>query len=272
MNFQTAEKYLDYVLVPSGLLVLGIYHCWLLIMIIRRPRRTVIGLNIASRHRWIYHMMGDQQKNGILAVQSLRNNLMASTVLASIAITLSSLISAVVSNTSSSSKSTSMGYTLREVKYFAVLICFLTAFFCNMQCTRYYAHVSLLVNVPCPEEKDEFTEYVAQKLNRGGLFWSIGLRAFYFAFPLLLWTFGPIPMFACSCLMALVLYFWDTTKSYSGYVRNGFVHEDHGNLDVESIVDSIESVRSGDSMLYCALLGSTKLGSTSDPNFLSPVS
>lgn len=270
MNLQMAEKYLDYVLVPSGLLVLGIYHCWLLITIIRHPRRTVIGLNIASRHRWIYHMMGDPQKNGILAVQSLRNNLMASTVLASIAITLSSLISAVVSNTSSSSKS-SVG-SLREVKYFAVLICFLTAFFCNMQCTRYYAHVSLLVNVPCPEEKEEFTEYVAQKLQRGGLFWSIGLRAFYFSFPLLLWTFGPIPMFACSCLMAVVLYFLDTTRSYSRYVHNGLVHEEHGNLDVESIGDSIESVRSGDSMLYCALLGSTKLGSTSDANFLSPLS
>ena len=57
VNFGVQEKYLDYVLVPSGLLVLGIYHSWLLIAIRRHPTRFVIGLNRVSRHRWVYHMM-----------------------------------------------------------------------------------------------------------------------------------------------------------------------------------------------------------------------
>ena len=51
------EMYLDYVLVPAGLLVLGIYHIWLLFTIIRRPTTTVIGLNSFSRYQWVHHMM-----------------------------------------------------------------------------------------------------------------------------------------------------------------------------------------------------------------------
>lgn len=38
-------------------------------------------------------------------------------------------------------------------------------------------------------------EYVQMALIRGSAFWSVGLRAIYFATTLLLWIFGPIPMF-----------------------------------------------------------------------------
>lgn len=48
---------LDYVLVPVGMLVLLIYHVWLLYTIIRHPSRTVIGLNAQSRYQWILFMM-----------------------------------------------------------------------------------------------------------------------------------------------------------------------------------------------------------------------
>lgn len=44
---------------------------------------------------------------------------------------------------------------------------------------------------------------------RGGDFWSLGLRALYFALDLLLWFFGPIPMFICSVTMVMVLHYLD---------------------------------------------------------------
>ncbi|CAH1430074.1 unnamed protein product [Lactuca virosa] len=62
--------------------------------------RTVIGLNAESRHQWVFSMMADPLKNGVLAVQTIRNNIMASTLLATTAITLSSIISVFVSSTS----------------------------------------------------------------------------------------------------------------------------------------------------------------------------
>ncbi|MCD7463365.1 hypothetical protein HAX54_050425 [Datura stramonium] len=83
---------LDYVLVPVGLLFMVGYHLWLLHRILKHPIRTVIGINSINRHFWVCAMMEDPSKNGVLAVQTLRNNIMASTLLASTAIMLSSLI------------------------------------------------------------------------------------------------------------------------------------------------------------------------------------
>uniref|UniRef100_A0A1S3XH23 Uncharacterized protein n=3 Tax=Nicotiana TaxID=4085 RepID=A0A1S3XH23_TOBAC len=95
------EHQLDYALVPLGLAIFLAYHAWLMFTIIRYPRRTVIGINSESRHNWVLSVMTDPIKNGVLAVQTIRNNIMASTLLATTAITLSSIISVFVSNKSS---------------------------------------------------------------------------------------------------------------------------------------------------------------------------
>ncbi|KAK8344292.1 hypothetical protein V6Z12_A07G069700 [Gossypium hirsutum] len=101
------KEKLDFILVPTGLLVLALYHVWLLFTILKHPTRTVIGLNAESRHQWVLSMMSDPLKNGVLAVQTIRNNIMASTLLATVAITLSSLISVFVTSSSDSSNTTS---------------------------------------------------------------------------------------------------------------------------------------------------------------------
>ncbi|XP_044476507.1 uncharacterized protein LOC123204035 isoform X2 [Mangifera indica] len=175
------EKLLDCFLVPAGLLLFTLYHVCLLYCIIRYPRSTVIGLNAESRYQWVLSMMTDPLKNGVLAVQTLRNNIMASTVLATTAITLSSLISV---------------YSI-----------------------RYYAHVSFLATLPTSVGKRDSIEYVARNLNRGSFFWSVGLRAFYLSFSLFLWIFGPIPMFVCCCIMSVILYFLDTTTSFTRHLH-----------------------------------------------------
>ncbi|XAR62539.1 hypothetical protein NMG60_11017327 [Bertholletia excelsa] len=218
---QMKEKELDYILVPAGLMVFGLYHVWLLFNIVRNPRRTVVGLNAESRHQWVLSVMADPVKNGVLTVQTIRNNIMASALLATAAITLSSLISVFVSNASSGSSAASeivygnQTAFVVSIKYFALLLCFLVAFLCNVQSVRYYAHVSFLATLPTSQDKRDSIEYVARNLNRGSYFWSVGLRAFYMSFPLFLWIFGPIPMFACCCIMSFVLYFLDTTTSFT---------------------------------------------------------
>ncbi|KAJ9173993.1 hypothetical protein P3X46_017071 [Hevea brasiliensis] len=166
------EQCLDYVLVPMGMLVLGIYHSWLLFTIHKYPRRTVIGINADSRHQWVHAIMTDPLKNGVLAVQTMRNNIMASTLLATTAITLSSLISVFVSSTSNSGNTASQilygnkSSIVSSIKYFSILLCFLVAFLCNVQSIRYYAHVSFLATVPTSVGKKDSIEYVARNLNR----------------------------------------------------------------------------------------------------------
>ncbi|KAG8379562.1 hypothetical protein BUALT_Bualt07G0101900 [Buddleja alternifolia] len=234
------EKQLDFVLVPLGMGVLVGYHFWLLFNIIRNPKRTVIGLNAESRHKWVYCLMSDPLKNGVLAVQTIRNNIMASTLLATTAITLSSLISVYVSN-KSSSPSMELVYgnktsVMSSVKFFAILVCFLVAFLCNVQSIRYYAHVSFLATLPTSKDKKDAIEYLASNLNRGSLFWSLGLRAFYLSFPLFLWVFGPIPMFVCCFVMSFILYFLDTTTAFT---RNLHTHS----IKHETIAEDVESVQ-----------------------------
>ncbi|CAI0380685.1 unnamed protein product [Linum tenue] len=237
------ESHLDYVLVPLGVLLMLLYHAWLLFTILRHPTRTVIGINAQSRHQWVHALMTDPLKNGVLAVQTLRNNIMASTLLATTAITLSSLISVFVSSTSSATNSASkLVYGnktsfVSSVKYFSILLCFLVAFLCNVQSIRYYAHVSFLATVPSSTGSKDAVEYVARNLNRGSFFWSLGLRAFYLSFPLFLWIFGPIPMFVCCWMMCFTLYFLDTTTSFTRQLHSYSFREKMDSVDVESTGD-----------------------------------
>lgn len=165
---------------------------------------------------------------------------MASTLLATAAITLSSLISVYVSSsTNESSTSSQLIYgnktpIVSSIKYFSILLCFLVAFLCNVQCIRYYAHVSFLITLPSSKDSRESIEYVARNLNRGSFFWSLGLRAFYLSFPLFLWIFGPIPMFVCCCIMSVLLYFLDTTSSFMRHLHKSSMKEQVKSVDVES--------------------------------------
>lgn len=161
-------------------------------------------------------------KNGVLAVQTIRNNIMASTLMATTTITIGSLISVFVSSTSSTGK------------YRYIVLCFLVAFLCNVQSIRYYAHASFLVALPAGEGRKD---YLAGILNRGSLFWSLGLRAFYFAIPLFLWIFGPVSMFSSCFLITFVLYFLDFTRT-SSHDPYEFVQTEEANNDVESVGQS----------------------------------
>ncbi|TKY56406.1 phosphatase inhibitor protein [Spatholobus suberectus] len=242
------KKVLDLILVPSGLLVMLAYHFWLLHQIMKHPTKTVIGVNAINRRFWVQAMMEDVSKNGVLAVQSLRNNIMASTLLASTAIMLSSLIAVLMSSGNERKTVVSEVYGDRSelglsIKFFSILVCFLLAFLLNVQSIRYYSHASILINVPFKKVSTNLrhqmltAEYVATTVNRGSYFWSLGLRAFYFSFPLFMWLFGPIPVFFSSFALVFMLYFLDVTFecSWAGVAdTEGVEVELHKhNVDVE---------------------------------------
>ncbi|XP_073012415.1 uncharacterized protein [Typha latifolia] len=223
---------LDFVLVPLGLTIMVAYHVWLVYRVLRHPTKTVIGINAINRRIWVENIMEDPAKNGILGVQTLRNNIMASTLLASTAIMLASLIALLMTSSSSrNNESGSNSHVFRgqnivfgdrsdlglSIKFFAILVCFVLAFLLIVQSVRYYSHASLLISVPVKRQRmpPEFAaEYVARALNKGSYFWSLGLHVLYISLPLFIWVFGPIPMVLCSFILVCLLYFLD---AYSGY-------------------------------------------------------
>ncbi|XP_071703957.1 uncharacterized protein [Rutidosis leptorrhynchoides] len=224
---------LDFVLVPVELLVMVVYHVWLLCQIRHTPARTVIGMNAINRRFWVTYMMEDTYKTGVLAVQTLRNSMMASTMLASTSIMLSSLIAILMSggatgrNTSTVTTTTTTpndhytGLTYGEdtkfrliIKFFSILVCFLVSFLMNVQSIRCFNQASMFINVPYKRISNFTsqiltTEYVSSTVILGSYFWCLGLRAFYFSFPLFLWLFGAIPMFVSSIFLVSMLYFLD---------------------------------------------------------------
>ncbi|PIA34988.1 hypothetical protein AQUCO_03700325v1 [Aquilegia coerulea] len=218
-------QFLDCILVPMGLVLMVGYHGWLLYRIIKHPKETVIGINTINRRIWVQTMMQDTSKNGVLAVQTLRNSIMASTLLASTAIMLSSIIAVLMTSKNGNQPTTPLLYGDKSqlgfsIKFFCILVCFLLAFLLNVQSIRYYSHASILINVPINKKSSSppllgsshlTAEYVGRAVNRGSYFWSLGLRAFYFSFPLFLWIFGPIPMFLCCLILVSMLYFLDVT-------------------------------------------------------------
>ncbi|KAJ7975171.1 Protein of unknown function, DUF599 [Quillaja saponaria] len=249
---------LDYILVPLGLSLFGIYNFWLLKTIVSNPSRTVIGLNAETRHQWVFSMMSDPLKNGVLAVQTIRNNIMASTLLATTAITLSSLIGVFASSKLSSDDSQlvfgNKTSIVSAIKHLSISICFLLAFLCNVQSIRYYAHVSFLITAPALKDKKDSIQYVAGTLNRGSYAWSLGMRAFYLSFPLFVWIYGPIPMLACCCFMTFILYFLDTTTRITRDLHCSSFKDVKKINDVESVGVSSVNVQIKDFDIRSPLL------------------
>ncbi|KAI6698499.1 hypothetical protein NL676_018618 [Syzygium grande] len=179
------KKVLDYALVPLGLFIMTAYHAWLLRRIVKHPTKTVVGVTAINRRFWVQAMMEVMWFVSLLSfvspemlldlssfswhptcvagclqdwrprpVQTLENNIMASTLLASTAITLSSLIAVVLMTSGNGNQSSLFIFGDRSkfgfsVKFFAILVCFLVAFLMNVQSVRYYSHASILINVPC---------------------------------------------------------------------------------------------------------------------------
>ncbi|KAI3958542.1 hypothetical protein MKW92_014004 [Papaver armeniacum] len=206
------KEIFDYTLVPLGLCLMVSYHVWLLYRVITQPTKTVIGINAINRRIWVKTMMEDTSKNGVLAVQTLRNNIMASTLLASTAIMLSSLIAVLMTNKNNNQSSSGFVFGDQSplgfsIKFFSILLYFFISIFkMKMSSTNSTTHLT--------------PNYVGRALNKGSYFWSLGLRAFYFSFPLFLWIFGPIPMF-CSCIfLVCMLYFLDITFEFGLAVGN----------------------------------------------------
>ena len=159
---------------------------------------------------------------------------MASTLLASTAIMLCSLVAMLM--TQSPSK---QSLVTQNMKSFLILSCFLIAFLMNVQSIRFYNHASILINA---RRSSLLTpEYVAAMINQGSYFWSIGLRAFYFSFPLFLWIFGSVPMFLCCVALVVMLRLLDVSF-------HGMVAAEEG----EEIHEFAENGRGGDASRTCA--------------------
>nr|KYP51878.1 hypothetical protein KK1_026234 [Cajanus cajan] len=214
MNMKFHKEYLDLVLVPSGLLIMFVYHLFLLYKYVNQPHSTVMGFENNDKRIWVERIMQASNSDVGTALTVLQSNTTAATFLASVCLTLCSLIGAWIANSSNIFFQSQLIYgdtrpIAISIKYICLLTCFLLAFSCFVQSARHFVHANYLISTP-----DSFVPVSSVELAviRGGDFWSLGLRALYFALDLLLWFFGPIPMFICSLAMVMVLSYLDSNS------------------------------------------------------------
>ncbi|KAF7840298.1 uncharacterized protein G2W53_002596 [Senna tora] len=215
------KEYLDLILVPCGLLIMFTYHLFLLFRYLHRPHTTVMGFENNDKSAWVERIMqASNQLNPSILKRDVRNavsviqaNITAATFLATVSLTLCSLIGAWMANSSSNVFQSQLIYgdtrsITISIKYICLLTCFLIAFSCFVQSTRHFVHAIYLISTPDLDSPVPVSS-VEMAVIRGGDFWSLGLRSLYFALNLLLWFFGPIPMFASSLVMVVILYYLD---------------------------------------------------------------
>jgi uncharacterized membrane protein len=182
-----------------------------------------MGTNNALRFYWVKSMIDG--KRDILAVQTLRNSIMTSSLLASTAILLASAVAAFASNMKLQSIDDFVigivSPKLTMAKLLILVLCFLTAFFFYLQAIRYLGHVSLLINVPPTEVGLITPSFINNIFARGANYHTLGTRCYYFAFPTMTWIFGPIPLALCTLLMLPVIYKMDNSVSKNEALQYG---------------------------------------------------
>jgi uncharacterized membrane protein len=203
----------------SGLLVAS-YYVFLWWQLRRNPAYTIHAINEIARARWVAHVMANPGKD-VMAVQTLRNFVMGASLMASTAtflivgtLTLSGQAESIGRSWHILNAGGSHAAELWIVKVLCLLADFILAFFSFAMAVRLNNHVVFMINVP-PEDGGHGALTpggVARRLNRAGNMYSIGMRAFYFAVPLVFWLFGPPFLIAATIGLVIALYHLDRNE------------------------------------------------------------
>lgn len=204
----------ELIFIGSGAVLVIAYHRYLYNKVRRYPLTTAIGITNHARQMWVKEVRKD--KRDILAVQTLRNQMMAATFLASTAIIISlgSFSAAFRPGTFIEVSHTlnlfgTKTESLWMFKLMLLGILFFYTFFNFTLALRYYNHSGFMINTYEQNDATVSDEAVTQILNHGALHYTIGMRGFYLSIPLALWLFGPIWMLSGSVVMVVILYHLD---------------------------------------------------------------
>jgi len=199
MDLSLGHANLEFYLASASFLILIIYHVRLVYLVRRRPLTTSIGVTDHLRGHWVESVMADQRD--ILAVQTLRNWVMASSFLASTAILICLGIISVAATPEKIAEITpSLNELVREhrvlwlFKLMTIIVDFFVIFFNFTMAIRAFNQVNFLINVPPTLAHKITPDYVAGILSHATFHYTVGMRGYYIGVLLVLWLFGPIWM------------------------------------------------------------------------------
>jgi uncharacterized membrane protein len=219
VNPDLSPHVLDLACLATSIVLFSLYNLFIWWKLKSDPIYTIQGANNLARKAWVVSVM--EEKNDILAVQTLRNSTMAATFMASTAILLTVGVLSLTGQGENLSRTWqsvnifgSTAQSTLALKLVVLLVNLFIAFFSFSNSIRLFNHVGFMINVPCTEGNysTSFT-FVAMQLNRAANQFHNGMRAFYFMVPLTLWLFGPLLLIAATILMIAVVFMFDKTPS-----------------------------------------------------------
>ncbi|MHB1215748.1 MAG: DUF599 domain-containing protein [Thiobacillus sp.] len=221
-DFQT-----DFVAFVISAAVVAAYYGFLNFKVRDNPTYSIHGVNALARRLWVENVMRDASK-GIMAVQTLRNFIMGSSLMASTAalliigtLTLSGQADHIAQNWHVLSLKGSFATELWIVKVMFLLLDFIVAFFAFAMSVRLANHVVFMLNVPEHTAHHNLSpKAVARRMQRAGNMFAIGMRAFFFAVPLVFWLFGPYFLLISSIGLVIALYQLDRCESEDAHEAN----------------------------------------------------
>jgi uncharacterized membrane protein len=199
-------------LLVSILLVAG-YYLLLWLRVRKDPTSSIHGINEIARAQWVESVMTQPGKD-VMAVQTLRNFLMGASLMASTAtlliigtLTLSGQAENIGRSWHLLNQLGSHAAELWIIKVLCLLLAFIVAFFAFTMAVRLANQVVFMVNIPESAVHPALgIASVAKRLNQAGWHFSIGMRAFLFAVPLVFWLFGPMLLVLATLGLVLVLH------------------------------------------------------------------
>lgn len=187
------------------------YHVWLRMRTRRDPDYTIQALLNKGRAAWVERMMKD--KEGILAVQTLRNSIMGATFFASTSVAL--IVGTITLSTQGEKLSQTwnalsplgpIDEQLWLLKLLVLLTDMLCAFVFFGQAIRLFSHVGMMISVPAPAMHPR---QVTRLLQQAGRYHTRGMRCYYIAAPMLFWLFGPLLLVLSSLVLVALLHYLD---------------------------------------------------------------
>ncbi|MEO1766038.1 DUF599 domain-containing protein [Thiobacter aerophilum] len=184
------------------------------------PTYTIHRVNALARRLWVENVMRNPNKD-VMAVQTLRNFIMGSSLMASTAallvmgtLTLSGQADNIAQSWHALSLGGSYSSQLWILKVMLLLVDFIVAFFAFALSIRLANHVLFMVNIPAHDAHHSLApRAVARRLNRAGHMFAVGMRAFFFAIPLVFWLFGPWYLLLASTTLVFTLHHLDRSDS-----------------------------------------------------------
>lgn len=179
------------------------------------PASSAQDTMLAARGAWVASVM--RERRDILAVQTLRNSTMSASFMASTAVLL---IIGVLTLSAQGDKLSGtwhalnfLGQTSSEMWLFKLLMMLfdlLFAFFSFAMAVRIIHHLGYLINVPLDQAMEATQIRQAEAhLNRAGIYYRMGMRAYYFTVPLLFWLFGPTWLLGATLAVVFFMFHLD---------------------------------------------------------------